>query len=281
MPVLTVLYISRFWPLPSLQNDALELCSTGNQCKLTAYAQATSKGIVHLIRYSSDRHIAVLNLVLGLCFLAPLIIVAAYGRNKLFQVAARRFNRDPFQKERDGAFMASLMDSMDVRVGEAWYVLDLGNQWPLAPWVDDAHPLWRRSVVVGVGDVDFTVRLEKGRKAVKAAAKRRHTGSRSRFSSVPTEMQSQVHLDRQFQLKNRSKSNRQSSGDVGSIRRTGSDDAASYRAPLGKRVPGSDQTFKTKTDGVHVCKIPMMGLQLPQQELLQLARTGPALPNSE
>merc|ERR1712232_833903 len=56
----------------------------------------------------------------GLAWIIPGVTALAFGPDRIFDIVARTFNRDPDRLQKDGAFMASLLDQQSVHVGDAW-----------------------------------------------------------------------------------------------------------------------------------------------------------------
>lgn len=55
-------------------------------------------------------------------FLMPTLTVLLVGRNRLFQTVARHLDTSSERAEQDGAFVAELLDSDEVKPGQAWWV---------------------------------------------------------------------------------------------------------------------------------------------------------------
>lgn len=99
----------------------------------------------------------------GLAFTLPIVLVVAVGSDRLFHVSARHFNRDPERVQRDGAFIAALIDSSPVIVGQVWYVprpeLEKDVRFP----DEDTRHHWRRGRVCVLNADTFVVELEEDR----------------------------------------------------------------------------------------------------------------------
>ena len=69
-------------------------------------------------------HTKVKEALVVLCFamtwFGPVMAIAVVGRDRLFNVMARRLERDPSRRQQDGAFVAALLESFDVAVDQSW-----------------------------------------------------------------------------------------------------------------------------------------------------------------
>ena len=82
------------------------------------------------------------------------------GRHRLFNFIARRFERDPRQAERDGAFLAGLLDGVVLRVGKPYFVhLDDHEKDHNFPPDHHLHN-FREGLVVEVTVDEFAVKLD-------------------------------------------------------------------------------------------------------------------------
>eukprot|EP00929_Paragymnodinium_shiwhaense_P005592 TRINITY_DN10777_c0_g4_i1.p1 TRINITY_DN10777_c0_g4~~TRINITY_DN10777_c0_g4_i1.p1 ORF type:complete len:949 (+),score=75.53 TRINITY_DN10777_c0_g4_i1:117-2963(+) len=98
--------------------------------------------------------LALSTLLNGVADLTPIVIVLAIGRRRLFNLTARRFDRD--RAQRDGAFLARLLDSASrVQVGDPFWIHHGRN--------DEKYPLfdtrrnWEVGEVVSVSSDSFVV----------------------------------------------------------------------------------------------------------------------------
>jgi len=93
----------------------------------------------------------------GLSFLGPVVVLAVLGRDRLFNIMARRLERNSFRRQQDGAFVASLLDSYEITVGQVW--------WVHREQQDESHPEgdhrrnWLRGSIVEIGEDQFGVSL--------------------------------------------------------------------------------------------------------------------------
>eukprot|EP00929_Paragymnodinium_shiwhaense_P062568 TRINITY_DN31236_c0_g1_i1.p2 TRINITY_DN31236_c0_g1~~TRINITY_DN31236_c0_g1_i1.p2 ORF type:complete len:437 (-),score=36.85 TRINITY_DN31236_c0_g1_i1:468-1778(-) len=93
----------------------------------------------------------------GLATISPMLLVLIIGRQKLFQFTARSYDRDPSRVQRDGAFLATLLDCAScIWIGDTFWIHHGRN--------DDAYPAldarrnWERGTVLSVGVDRFLVR---------------------------------------------------------------------------------------------------------------------------
>ena len=61
-------------------------------------------------------------LQMGLLYLCPLAVVLVVGRERMFRLVARRFEGSKSRMQQDGAFIASLLESHQVALGQLWFV---------------------------------------------------------------------------------------------------------------------------------------------------------------
>eukprot|EP00929_Paragymnodinium_shiwhaense_P080714 TRINITY_DN4210_c0_g2_i1.p1 TRINITY_DN4210_c0_g2~~TRINITY_DN4210_c0_g2_i1.p1 ORF type:complete len:960 (+),score=74.73 TRINITY_DN4210_c0_g2_i1:75-2954(+) len=128
---------------------------------------------------SPDTGGAIARMLMGLADVTPVVLVLTIGRKKLFHFTARRFDCDPMRAQRDGAFLASLLDCASrIQAGDAFWIHH-GRD-------DDAYPLydakrnWDLGEVVSVDEDSFVV------KTTPPARTRRSVRQRSFFSTVPS-----------------------------------------------------------------------------------------------
>ena len=87
-------------------------------------------------------------LVLGVLSIAPFLAILLYGRQKLFQVMARRF--EDKRRKFDSAVIAQLMDNTEIRVGQEWWVHHAKNLVDEYPDIVDHRRNWTRGIVAQV-----------------------------------------------------------------------------------------------------------------------------------
>ena len=75
-----------------------------------------------MIEAQADPGWASSQFVEGLAWLLPVCVLCAMGGDRLFNVAARRLDRETNRTERDGAFIASLLDQCPIVVGQFWWI---------------------------------------------------------------------------------------------------------------------------------------------------------------
>lgn len=99
-------------------------------------------------------------IVCGLAQLLPILLVSVVSRDDLFGLMAKRFERDPYRKQRDGAFMASLLDRVTIQKGEDWWVHHGRNDPRFGTF--DPRRNWHRGKVVRIRSDSFLVKIPKG-----------------------------------------------------------------------------------------------------------------------
>ena len=87
-------------------------------------------------------------LILGVLTIAPILCVLLYGREKLFQIMARRF--EDKRRKFDSAVIAQLMDNTEIRVGQEWWVHHAKNLVDEYPDIVDHRRNWTRGIVAQV-----------------------------------------------------------------------------------------------------------------------------------
>lgn len=113
----------------------------------------------------------------GISFCIPVCMVFCFGRNRIFKLVARRFERD--WAELDGAIMVELLDSVAVEVGMTWWIHDGRDDRRFAQ--DDPRRNWQRGVVSKVTVEDFIV--EYHREAPETLPRQRWSNPLDRRSS--------------------------------------------------------------------------------------------------
>ena len=94
-------------------------------------------------------------LINGVLTIAPFLSILLYGREKLFQVMARRF--EDKRRKFDSAVIAQLMDNTDIRVGQEWWVHHGKNLVDEYRGVFDHRRNWTRGIIVKVEGGRFAV----------------------------------------------------------------------------------------------------------------------------
>ena len=92
----------------------------------------------------------------GVLIATPPLVVFALGRDYVFNLMARRFDRDPKRAQRDGAFIAAVLDnSMEVCEGDIWWThRDTPD---LRYGENETRRNWREGRVVNLREDDFAV----------------------------------------------------------------------------------------------------------------------------
>jgi hypothetical protein len=101
----------------------------------------------------------------GAVFLFLAILIFKAGPEIVFTLMARRFEMDSTNtmRERDGAFLAELVDSLDVQVGQPWWVHLNEDEKDTQHPIDDHRHHWREGSVVMIQDDMFAVQLKDDR----------------------------------------------------------------------------------------------------------------------
>jgi hypothetical protein len=94
-------------------------------------------------------------ILLGVLIIAPFLSVILYGREKLFQVMARRF--EDKRRNFDSAVIAQLMDNTDIRVGQEWWIHHGKNLADEYPGDFDHRRNWTRGIIVNIEGGRFAV----------------------------------------------------------------------------------------------------------------------------
>eukprot|EP00929_Paragymnodinium_shiwhaense_P005590 TRINITY_DN10777_c0_g2_i3.p1 TRINITY_DN10777_c0_g2~~TRINITY_DN10777_c0_g2_i3.p1 ORF type:complete len:954 (+),score=43.96 TRINITY_DN10777_c0_g2_i3:56-2863(+) len=101
----------------------------------------------------------VIDMAFGVADAAPIFLVLTIGKKRLFNFTARNFDRDRSRARRDGAFLASLLDSASrVEVGNSCWIHHARNDARYA-WHDHRRN-WDLGKVVSVNTDFFMVRTE-------------------------------------------------------------------------------------------------------------------------
>ena len=58
----------------------------------------------------------------GVALLVPPVVVYTFTREAIFNIMAKRFDTNSKNLQRDGAFIAGLLDKVDIVVGQSWYI---------------------------------------------------------------------------------------------------------------------------------------------------------------
>lgn len=105
--------------------------------------------------------VAVASLIRGAGFAVPVAVMLIIGRRNLLQLSSRRFNRDPARAQRDGAFIAELLDSTAMEENQVWWIhRDEDNKdMRFDPFDQRYH--WRLGRVASVEEEYFLVEVEK------------------------------------------------------------------------------------------------------------------------
>ena len=84
----------------------------------------------------------------GAALLIPPLVVAVFTREVIFNIMVRRFDNDSNNLQRDGAFIAALLDKVDIMVGQSWYVHRATPD--ILYDENDHHRYWRKGRVTEV-----------------------------------------------------------------------------------------------------------------------------------
>ena len=103
-------------------------------------------GIILYFRYGHDDGGPVA--LMGFVFLGPAVLVVVVGCDNIFNFMARKFDLDPAQRERDGAFIASLVDNVTASVGDKWWVHHGRNDLQNSKF--DPRRNWEEGIVIEV-----------------------------------------------------------------------------------------------------------------------------------
>ena len=89
--------------------------------------------------------------------MAPYLVVLLYGRQKLFKVMARRFEKK--RRGLDGALIAELMNDTAIECGAEWWIHHGNNLLDEYPDPVDHRANWTRAVVVEVQRTEYAINL--------------------------------------------------------------------------------------------------------------------------
>ena len=96
-------------------------------------------------------------LLTGVASMAPYLVVLLYGRQKLFKVMARRFEKK--RRGLDGALIAELMNDTAIECGAEWWIHHGNNLLDEYPDPVDHRANWTRAVVVEVQRTEYAINL--------------------------------------------------------------------------------------------------------------------------
>lgn len=94
----------------------------------------------------------------------------ACGPTQIFELTLNRFTRDALRAEKDGAFIAGLIDSEAVVSGQVWWVHRPEGEEDLAFEPSDHRHRWRRGFVIETTETEFVVSLPKERRSVASSS---------------------------------------------------------------------------------------------------------------
>eukprot|EP00960_Hanusia_phi_P041700 755126-Hanusia_phi.AAC.2 len=97
-------------------------------------------------------------LALSAGLLTPPAIVAIVSRKRLFNFMTRRFENDVSTLEQDGSFIAGLLDKVEIKVGQAWWIHRATENAGYPQ--DDHNRFWIKGTVVEVDKNRFAVALQ-------------------------------------------------------------------------------------------------------------------------
>ena len=104
------------------------------------------------------------NLGVNLC--APVLVLCALGKDRLFTIVARRLDRDASRREQDGAFVASLLNQCQLTVGSTWWIRRESGDQDTAYPEGDPRRNWRKGTITEVGATMFGVKLTRQTKLI-------------------------------------------------------------------------------------------------------------------
>eukprot|EP00929_Paragymnodinium_shiwhaense_P014209 TRINITY_DN122101_c0_g1_i1.p1 TRINITY_DN122101_c0_g1~~TRINITY_DN122101_c0_g1_i1.p1 ORF type:complete len:718 (+),score=117.49 TRINITY_DN122101_c0_g1_i1:162-2315(+) len=107
----------------------------------------------------------------GTCYAAPPLVMLIVGPERAFQMHARRLAREARRAKRDGAFIASLLDTQTVVIGQRWWVYQTdpamkrmqttaSKAMVATTSTAGLHPDWFKGRVIEVDESSFAVRLD-------------------------------------------------------------------------------------------------------------------------
>jgi len=97
--------------------------------------------------------------VVGIEFLLPPIIVLLVTPKRLFNFMASKFDTSIEVLEQDGAFIAELLDSVSVTLGQSWYVHYDKCNLPRRDEYNDYHKQWYKGVITAIEANTMSVKV--------------------------------------------------------------------------------------------------------------------------
>lgn len=119
----------------------------------------------------------------GIARAGPILVVFAIGKQPLYAFAHRQF--DSGRSERDGAVVASLLESTGVSVGRPWWLQLPPAEMDMSCQELDHRRHWREGVVVSVGKSSFQVAMIDKRIRRNAAGHGRRPSQSRELVTVP------------------------------------------------------------------------------------------------
>ena len=99
-------------------------------------------------------------LLFGLGRVVPLLGVFCFGKKRIFNVMAHFVDGSAKRRQADGAFVASLLDSCEMVLGQTWWIhRDSGDSEELYDELDHRRN-WQKGKIVEVSGTHFRVKLE-------------------------------------------------------------------------------------------------------------------------
>lgn len=177
-------------------------------------------------------------MAIGVCLIAPVLVISVIGRDNFFQHFARRFERG--RAEHDGAFMAELLEGRSVAVGDVWWVHHGRDDATFPPF--DPRRNWTKECVVEVAENAFFAGTDRG--PLSRVSTMLRTFSRGRFAGPPASPAS--------------------AGDAGID--------GDMRSRPTFTAPGSGMLLRERGVRGRGWRIPLASRNVPSQELLGMAR---------
>jgi hypothetical protein len=97
--------------------------------------------------------------IAGLEFIAPIALVIILTPQRVFNFMAWRFDGNRENLERDGAFIAELLDNSPIKVNSRWYIHYDKAGLPTRDEFDDYQKFWYQGKIISVEDNHIKVML--------------------------------------------------------------------------------------------------------------------------
>ena len=89
----------------------------------------------------------------------PMALVLVLGKNRLFNIVARHLDQNSQRRRQEGAFVACLLDSCEIAVGQTWWIHRAAGDQDARYSESDHRRNWQQGHVVEVGTTEFSVML--------------------------------------------------------------------------------------------------------------------------